>query len=242
MNQNLVELVGKNLDIKDLVRYLKTSSWRIIEEGGKYYLTSEKINELSEFAEIMAICQSYLKILNSAVKILITDHEEVMAGTLITIDENGKRVAGMTANPISIKFRTSGQIRFAEDKSTVPMQTMAEKWLELSETYPSVRDALFFFSEITWWNLYKIFEIIDEDLEGNRKIYSLGETDKLRLFKQTSQSRKAIGDLARHASTKYKPPKKIMSLDEAYFIISSLFKKWVDSKEKYNNPHNDNKA
>jgi hypothetical protein len=48
-------------------------------------------------------------------------------------------------------------------------------------------------------------------------------------FSQMAQSRAGLGDDARHASKKYKPPAKSLSLTEAKNIIGVLLQNWINS-------------
>jgi hypothetical protein len=54
--------------------------------------------------------------------------------------------------------------------------------------------------------------------------------DRVKLFTQTANSPDAIGNEARHAETKFDPPKKPMSLVEAGEVVDALLSGWLASK------------
>ncbi|MDP9458250.1 MAG: hypothetical protein M3Q60_21300 [Actinomycetota bacterium] len=48
-------------------------------------------------------------------------------------------------------------------------------------------------------------------------------------FTGTAQSREELGDEARHASEKYKPPTNPMSLNEARAFVKSVIRAWISA-------------
>jgi hypothetical protein len=81
----------------------------------------------------------------------------------------------------------------------------------------------------SWFNLYKVFEIIRDECIGEESLVARNFIPKrdLKRFTQSAQSRELLGDEARHASRKYKPPEIPMTIDEARRLIKQLFSKWV---------------
>ena len=94
--------------------------------------------------------------------------------------------------------------------------------MALSGTNEAVRDVILFFNEITWLNLYKIYEVICKDVGGEKVLQKFITKDELMSFRQTAQSREAIGKLARHGK-KIPPPKKTMNIDDTYILWKRIF-------------------
>lgn len=231
MAQNLIELIGEKIDIEDLLFALQTSEWEILNQDEKFYLTSKRVSNLTDYNEILSEGRSFLKILNGAAKVIDRDHKEVTTGSMITIEKNGNRsILVPLSGTIHIRSRIRGILSTSNKDSDKEKSTQIENWLKVADEFPTVRDALYFFNELSWWNLYKIYEIIDFDLGGKQRIINLFDKKKLKLFTQTCQSRKAIGDLARHATPKYLPPKEELSINDAHKIIAQLFANWVNEK------------
>lgn len=78
-------------------------------------------------------------------------------------------------------------------------------------------------------NLYKAWEIVRDAAGGEHTLIANGWTTKKtkNRFMQTAQSRKALGDDARHASERYKAPESTMSVDEARAFVKSVIGKWI---------------
>lgn len=231
MKKYLIELIGEKLDIEDLIFGLRTSKWKIIEELDKYYLTPETLNKTETQANIISKANEFITILNGSAKIFYEDHRKVKTGSLTIIDENGKKsiISFMRGGVSEYRSRTRGTLT----DSNKPLQktpTIIEVWIAKSEKHKSVRDVLHLFNNLTWSNLYKIYELINYDVGGKNNIFKFIEKSKIKNFKHTAQSRSAIGDLARHAVDRYKPPKNPLTINESHTVIAELFKNWIKSK------------
>ena len=224
MRQVLVELVGEEkIDIDDLKEVLNLKDWMIITDEEKDYLTSTKLNKISDYHEIIAGANEFLYILNGLANIFNFNHKNVDTGN-IKIIEDGKYNLVLMTGTGEWRTRTRGTLAGLTGKSL----------LERTEDDKNIRDVAYFFKEINWWNLYKIFEIIRHDVGGEKNFRNLKliEKDKYKLFTETANSRSAIGDKARHATPNNKKPKTDLTLKEAYKIILQLFWNWIHYKER----------
>jgi hypothetical protein len=246
MKKTLIQITGDTLDIKELKASLRTTDWKITEEADGYYLTSDILTKISDNKEIESKAKQFLDILNGACNLLHGDHKKVQTGTIIQLDENGNRHIYVSINESNkIRSRFHGDLTAKGDPAIKP--TTIEQWIEKAKKHESVRDVLHFFNDITWWNLYKIYEIIRDDLIGTdldhkKKILKtdieeifvkkgLSSFDKVNDFTNVAQSRDLLGDEARHASRRIKRPDVVLTLSEAHGIIKSLFEEWIKLKE-----------
>jgi hypothetical protein len=232
MKRTLIQLVGDQLDIEILQSQLRTIDWKIIKETDGYYLTSEFLCLSENVSEIVSKGKQIIDLLNGALSLHHRNHKRINTDSIVQIDEKGNRSVSviidkiievrLRVNPVVIR---NGVIIEEENPSQI------EDWIAIAQKHESVRDVLHFFAEITWWNLYKIYEIINDDIGGKNRIYKLGSKSKIRLFTQAAQSRELLGDHARHASKKkYPAPKTSMTIEEAYNLIKSLFENWIKLK------------
>ena len=85
-----------------------------------------------------------------------------------------------------------------------------------------------------WKNLYMVLEIIEDDAGGEAGLIETAwiSRGKLKTFKHTANSFRAVGREARHATAKPNPPSVPMSLREAQELIKSVLKEWLRSKSK----------
>ncbi len=83
-----------------------------------------------------------------------------------------------------------------------------------------------------WVSIYRLFEVIADDLGGIEKIDALGWGRKaaLKNFKHTADSVGAVGDDARHGTERTQPPTNPMKLAHAKAMVNLLLHEWLRSK------------
>jgi len=80
----------------------------------------------------------------------------------------------------------------------------------------------------SWVNLYRIVEIISNDIDVVSKGWV--SKNKIELFRRTACSPDVIGIEARHGISVGQPPKNPMSHEEATYLMKDLRQKWIDAK------------
>lgn len=99
---------------------------------------------------------------------------------------------------------------------------------ELAFKYPKVEQYLqYLFSDeyYTWYTLYKVYELIDKDVNIVEKGW-VSNTLKGR-FTRTANNPSVSGLDSRHAVSTTDPPKKPMDIDEAANFIKDIADKWL---------------
>jgi hypothetical protein len=237
MKNWLVRLVGDEFDLQELPELLASPNATVLKEDGQYYLKSTDFDTQTGASDILKIATQILEAVNGAAKLHLGSFRTVQIADIVEISTDGKRQhfvflegslharSKLTVSATVIK--SNGTV---EQESNHP--TQIESWVALARHDKNVADALHFFNEPNWFNLYKIYEIIKDDVCGEQKIIQNSWVTKtnIKLFTQTAQSRDVLGDNARHASKKYKPPQKPMSLPEAKSLIKILLQNWLRSK------------
>lgn len=227
----LVKLTGESLDIDDLKSVLQTSPWKITEEADGTFLSSPILDNLTDPKEIDSKAKQFLDAINGAVNIIHSNHKNVDTGIIKQKGDNGGyNITVLLESTIEARSRMTATLTTNFSPSTSNSQTSVENWIEKAERHQSVRDVLHFFNDDTWWNLFKIFEIIRDDLSGQKGFRKLLNRKEIKHFTQAAQSRELLGDLARHASKKYKRPVKDITFAEARGIIINLFNSWIIMK------------
>ena len=228
------ELVGEKIDIEDLQYVLNESEWSIKKEDSKYYLCTKTLNATSEKKEIVSKTKHFLDLLNGAASIVYKDHQTVGLGSLIILDDNCKRHITVFTGPIIIRGRSRARANLTLIKDGIEIKdsqpTTVESWLIKSQNSNAVQDALHFFNQTTWWNLYKVYEVILDDVGNEKRLSKFADSQKLKVFRKTANSRTSVGDHARHAKKEIFPPKETMGLDEAYSLMKQLFEAWIRDK------------
>lgn len=106
------------------------------------------------------------------------------------------------------------------------------KLLRLEATNEHLRLAMHFLNaNLTWFDLWKSFEVIREAGGPETAITANGWTtqDEIDRFKETANSYHAVGDAARHALLSRRPPANPMTLDDGDEFVRRLLERWVES-------------
>jgi hypothetical protein len=86
--------------------------------------------------------------------------------------------------------------------------------------------------KMDWINLYRILEVISEDVGGYKAIEIRGwaNTDKINTFTGSANNSSVSGDDSRHGKIQSGQPKQTMDLREARDFMGQLLRKWLKSK------------
>jgi hypothetical protein len=234
MGEWRVQLQGEKFDLQELKETLLGHDPCIIEENSNFYLTSKAWDKLKEPREVHSQAKDFNQLLENAAYIHFRDTAPLTIGNIVRIDDDGRKHDILIADAGHLNLRGLRLKATGTVSGPKPIESRAEhlviKFLRKSKN-PLVKDALRFYRKGDWVSLYKAYEIVSDAVHGKREIVRRGWIPKesINRFTQTAQSRKALGDDARHASVKFHPPKNPMKIDEAKTIIGDLLLKWIDS-------------
>jgi len=233
-----VQLQGSSLYLQELKAILSDHDPTITQEDNNFYLKLSAWEQLQEAEQIRNQAIHLIQLLDSTAHVFFRNTAPITIGHLVRINDDGQRqyfvfaegsltLEGILLNATATVAESDGQR--IEHKQEHPIIRL----LRASANDVLVADALRFFRRGDWISLYKAYEIVRDDLHGEQGIIHQGWLTKRSLsrFTQTAQSRDILGDDARHASRKYKPPSDPISLQEAKTMISELVQSWIDSKQ-----------
>ena len=229
----LVRLKGERFDLEDFPKLLCSPEVRVVEENGSFYLESSEFNSLTLAEEVRERGRALIKLINGVAKFNRNNFLDISEDGVTRLEDDGKRHSYVfLEGTAKIRTKVSAQLTViaADGSEKVSTQPSAlESLLEVAQKYNVVADALSFYREDTWSSLYKAYEIIRDDV-GDKIIKNGWSVSDISRFTQTAQSRAALGDSARHASKKYKPPAQPTTLLEARALIKAILSRWVSSK------------
>lgn len=239
MSEWLVQLRGEKFDLEELPGLFTLDNLKIVEDKGKYYLKSKKFNSIAEASKIKVRAEKLLKLINGAVKIHDSKFQPVSIGGIEKIEKNGRSSQYLFPESIKSRSRVSGNLSVIKagsgqkEKSTKKISS-AESWVEYANQDKNLAKVLGFFSykKSTWENLYKIYEVIEEDMGAGIHKKGWAIKSKINIFTQTANSYLAISDESRHAHEKIPAPKIPMKLPEAKSLIRSIVHNWLREKSK----------
>lgn len=233
MKKKFISLKGESTDIEFVKSQLKFVEWKIIKESNSYYLTSDFLTENVENKDVELKAKQFVDIINGALVIILGAHKRIETTGIVEVSDMGTKSIFVEVNEKMKAQEINKAIIIRNGEALEEQISVFEELIKLAELYKSVQDVLHFFNEIeiTWWNLYKIFEIIRDDLGSQKKTYEIVSKAELSLFTQAAQSRELLGDDARHASKKYPSPNKDITIIEAEQTVRKLFEGWIKLKK-----------
>lgn len=229
-----------------LLSYLLISLQRlphqVIEEDGQYYLVSSKFDSfesLTTFQEFNLCADRVIDRLNSLIKLKFQVHSSIAkTGLVLYVDEGGllHLVTMETIGMINDEIRVYAGDNFFQDAAHQQPDFLNNKLLEEGND-PSLDDVLrYYANDVNWFNLYKVYEVIEHDARINHGKLDLLKQDTVENFTYSANNFKASKYDARHSSKKFEksssqPTKRIpMSLNDAKNFIDELVKEWLLTK------------
>jgi hypothetical protein len=237
MRQWLARLRGEKFDLQELPKLFDSADITVTEEDGNYYLKSAKFTNLANAEEVLTVAAEIVDTINDVLFFHLGNFRPAEIDAVTEVHEDGSRhhrvfLKGSVTprSRVSIAHLTitdaNGNVVESEQSG------VAATLMDAAGKYRAVADALHFYRNSDWGSLYKVFEIIRDDVGGNRCLIQRGWVSKrvLSRFTRTAQSRDAIGDEARHASKKFTPPRHPMVLSEVRGVIRSILERWLQTK------------
>ncbi len=231
----LVLLDVKKSDFDNLSNLLRSSDeFSLSTENSEYYLTSSHGESLTNLSAVHSEATKILQDISDVAMIHFTGFPLLKPDIICEVDEEGKRHKRVALSATIMLPPPSFSIKLEGGQDIIPILEF-ESWMKLAEEDKIVKDVFRQFREFdhNWINLYKIYEIVEKDAGKINKIHRIEQwitKKKIRDFKQTANSKRAIGDDARHGVDDNDPPKEPMSLSEADALIRNLLKQWLQWK------------
>ena len=160
--------------------------------------------------------------------------DELTASNVYKISEDGSVDAVyVRAQSAVMRITGSATVTVGSDNSEEEIHSPADRTYEWTKLAIE-DDAVLELSELlengdSWVNMYRIYEFIQANIQVPDNIVEQGwwSEDEKRLFKQTANSRDAIGDDARHGQSSIPAPEEPMTHSEAKRLIDTLVDKWL---------------
>ncbi|MFC1938155.1 hypothetical protein ACFLWH_00625 [Chloroflexota bacterium] len=230
-----VQLSGDNSDLEELSKSFNSDNLKIYKDRDNYILSSSDFDGITEADIVLKKSEQILNFINGGSIVVQKLTKPMQVGSINSIGDTGERnhyIFAECAHAWVVAARPTvlinGKVQETFSYKDLP------NWILLAEQNKNVADVLNHLktgsNDIT--TLYKVYEIIAEDVGGEKTIGRNGwaSRNKFKLFTHTANSPDAIGDKARHGVQKNQPPKTTMSLNEAKSFILHLVKCWLDSK------------
>lgn len=211
----------------------------IVTEDDNYFIRSQEFEDLNDPDEIRKKATNFVRYIRNFGRRDSLRVSDLEASHVVKEREDGTEYTYVQLEPatIGITASTTRVVTEGEDGDTevfLPADR-TEEWTQLAlqdEKVSELADLLDRGDD--WVNLYRIYEFIQNNVESEDNIVDQGwwsESEKDR-FKQTANSRDAIGDDARHANNRVPAPTNPMTQAEAKRQIDTLVDHWLQHRKQ----------
>lgn len=170
----------------------------------------------------------------NAIGRVLTDEFRPVGLTGCFSDETGQQHQVALADSAEVRSRAFVAVVATEgDQPPAPASPPPADpgYVQLAEAHPDVAEVLDILGKADpapgWIELYKVFEIINDNAKGCVKRGWLTR-DQVSVFRGSANRKEVSGELARHARLKGDLPSRTMTLVEARPLISALVTRWLD--------------
>lgn len=194
-----------------------------------YFMLSSEFTSISTATDVQARAKEMLPLLNAIIKLKLgVDTTPIEIDDVFRPDTEGRMIREI-ASVVAIAYRypSISQLQNAHAQSP----TFIEIW-RAERMYPEVEEAMLHFAnQRNWFNLYKVYEVIEHDVGKNTiNKWMQGQADD---FTYSANNARVSGLNARHFSAKFQKTsvkRTPMSLQQAIEFISSLLLQWLQTK------------
>lgn len=233
-----VRLIGDESGLNDLSESFDDDP-EIFEEDGDFYLWSSRFEEINEDYEVRKTAEDIVRAIRNFGERNSLRIRELEVSHVTEMLDDGSEHTYVRAETANIVF-SAGPVRVTtsdEDGSKdiyLPADRTSE-WTRLALEDEIVGEFVGLLDQgDSWVNLYRIYEFVQDNIESEDNIVAQGwwSADKKDLFKQTANSRDAIGDDARHGQDQVPAPDDPMTYAEAKRLVETLIDHWLRHRQR----------
>lgn len=222
-----IELKGEPVKIEQYKEFSSDGDIQIIEERQVYYMTSPQLQIMASDVEAYKYAQELLDMLHGVSTVIYGGPFNISLGTL-------NHIPGVQRGAGSCFL--SGSLTVVRPPSEELTQA-AKRLIIAAKGIPVILECLRYFrlGHPSIFDMYKIFEIIQDDCNGYKNLEKCNYIDSNILDNlKTNLNHPALqGESARHARMQGSPsPERYMPIDEMQRTIITLFNNWIVSKLK----------
>lgn len=236
--QWLICLSGDNFVLEELSKSINSDFLGIEKhtiptsennDGIEFRLKSKRFDSITDHQSIEKEAKEIIEWLNGASKVVLDLRKTISISSIGKVDDDGNKIALLSIE-IESGFRIL--VKSNEDKN---IADPISDWMAIASQDEQVAKALRLIGmkPLDWVGLYRIFEIIEDDVDGNKILNNDWKTS-IKRFKHTANSVSAAGDDARHGKESSLPPAKPMALAEAQSLIKNIIHNWLNAKKTNN--------
>jgi hypothetical protein len=225
-----VELIGDAAILQAVARHLQAPEIELMKDGDTMYLVSSTFDAMGSRDDVFEAAVRMERYLEAAIRLVGLKAAEPLV--VRRVDEEtpvGRRSTTYLRPPSAVMTLSVPPPTILIDGMPPPLPPALP--IELAMHAPRVARVLELMAKPpTWQSLYKVLDVIKDDLGGPvPSTWASGA--ELRRFKRTANSHAAVGlDQSRHAKDAWQAPRSPMTLREAIDLFRLLVTTWLASK------------
>ena len=238
-----VQIKGDSHDLRELMKTLVNDDLRITEIDNLFYLETNRFIYLASEDAVISIASEMLPMLTGTVRLLLGGRVPLLIVNVLKVNSDGtEQVYLCDSDSLAVKLTESSEIKkpdgtahiIPSTKNIIHATENVPIWINIALENKNVSKALRLIGsfEHDWGSLYRLFEVIVDDVGSTDVITGKGWATKkmIKRFKHTANSPSAIGDSARHGTESSSPPAEPMTLGEAISFVEIILHNWLRTK------------
>jgi len=237
-----VQIAGDATDLTELSKCLTDNELCVEATSGHFFLRSTRFDNLGTSEEVVSVSTDILLLLTGSARLALGGKTPITVANIARIREDGGRDIFITISE-TIHLRDFIGLEVHKNDGSVEVFRPAHEvpeWVKLGFFDAKVAKALRLFgaSEHDWVSLYRLYEVIEEDVGGIERIVSRkwATNASIKRLKHTANSPTSTGDASRHGKESTSPPRNPMEPGEARALVELILHSWL--RLKSDNLHN----
>lgn len=208
---------------------------------GKYLLNARLFQGCTTADQARQKAREVLFELNAYAANFLGAKKKISCAEVRSIQPDGSKIAHLMVQESIESSATLAEVVIQDADGTIhrstpkpPKAPDLHRWMRLMKSDDNVRKVERLLAEQAhdWVNLYRVMEVIENDVGGQNELIRQGYTDKRSRsrFGHSSNHPEAAGDLARHGHNKVQAPSDPMTLHEAGSYVHQIRRRWLQQK------------
>lgn len=238
-----VQIQGSASDLEHLARHFTLPPAIIVKDdrGGGYLYESIAFAACSTSGDVLAVADEELSVLSGVLKLTRDSHEPLHTDAVYRLNSAGGRdVFVHITETLQIRCEvgeitvtvTDSQGNVVTRPSPPPRTVLLAGLATIDVAVAKAMRLLSAPDSKSWVGLYRLHEVIEADVGGERalKKRGWGSARDLKRFKHSANSVTVAGDAARHGKELELPPTHPMSEGEAIAYANYVLQAWLTAK------------
>lgn len=232
-----VRLAGNELGLESLAESFIDNP-EVFKEDDNFFLWSSQFKEVDKEGEVRNTAEEIVcTIRNLGAKDSLRT-EDLQVAHVHKIRDDGTEHVSVQAEDATVTVEVGPtRVTTTDEEGNKMVHRPADRTYQLTQLAAEDEKTRELVSLLdkgdNWVNFYRIYEFIQESIDADENIvergwWSSSEKDR---FKQTANSRDAIGDDARHGQNRIPAPDDPMNYSEAKALIDSLVRSWLEHRK-----------